>query len=88
MASLLGSEVGPYRILRLVGKGGMGEVYAGRFNYTRPTSSTATSPPADTIDPQLVIKRSGGLTPTAIVSLGLSLFLGVGLGFWWGRRRR
>lgn len=59
----------------------------GRFNYKAHIKLTATSPPSDTIDPQLQIKRGGGLTPTAIVALGLSLLVGAGVGYWWARRR-
>ena len=59
----------------------------GRFNYKAHVKLTAVSPPADTIDPQLQIKRGGGLTPTAILGLGLSLLIGAAMGYWWARRR-
>jgi hypothetical protein len=57
----------------------------GWFNYKARVKLSETSPPADTIDPELQIKRGGGLT-TAIVTLALSLLVGVAMGYWLARR--
>ncbi len=62
----------------------------GRFNYKAHVRLTATSSFSDTIDPQLQIKRGGGLF-RKMMMLGahlLSLLLGVLLGYLLGRRRQ